>query len=137
MSLGRVVRAYVNKSSSTPDYVIVYAFQLVLQPSSVTLGNRLASSYMCWCPGAGRAVFTRLTPLPVVRVQAETSTPWALALTHVLISDRVEIPTVACKNPDSMSDSVTLHKGRRNNWIHVILSSSQRPGVICDIESVI
>lgn len=82
-------------------------------------------------------MFTRLTALPVLRVQAETSTPRALALTHVLVADRVEIPTVACWNPDTMSDSMTLHKGRRDNWINVILSSGQKPGVICGLEKVI
>lgn len=73
-SSGRVVRAYVNKFSSTLADVIYYLSKLrILTSTPAPLGRinqpKSKLTQVGWSPGAGRAVFARLTPLPAVRVQ--------------------------------------------------------------------
>jgi len=68
------VRAYVNKFSSTLADVIYYLSKLrILTSTPAPLGHinqpKSKLTQVGWSPGTGRAVFTRLTPLPAVRVQ--------------------------------------------------------------------
>lgn len=71
-SSGRVVRAYVNKFSSTLADVIYYLSKLrILTSTPAPLGRinqpKSKLTQVGWSPGAGRAVCTRLTPLLAVQ----------------------------------------------------------------------